>query len=168
MGMKYKTGYTLIILLGFLTSAMAQQTGEKENVVAVVKTLFKAMEKGDSALLHTAFRDDVTLVTVFRDKSKNPVLQHDGSVNDFLKAVGTPHPDVWYEEIWNVNVQIDGDLAQVWCDYAFYLGNKFSHCGVDAFHLHKGKDGWKIFHLADTRRKEGCEVPEDIKKKHQP
>jgi hypothetical protein len=110
--------------------------------------------------------DDATLVTVFRDKARNPVFEREPSIVEFLKAVGTPHPDIWYEEIWNIKVEIDGDLAQLWCDYAFYAGNRFSHCGVDAFHLHKGKDGWKIFHLADTRRREGCEVPEDIRKKH--
>jgi hypothetical protein len=63
-------------------------------------------------------------------------------------------------------VQIDGDFAQVWCDYAFYTDNTFSHCGIDAFQLHKGKDGWKIFHLADTRRKDNCVIPQDIQNKH--
>jgi hypothetical protein len=160
--------YPIIILFSLLAERInAQDTGEEAAVTSVVKTLFTAMEKGDSALVHSTFLDDATLVTVFRDKNKNPVFQRDGSIVEFLKAVGTPHPDVWYEEIWNIKVQIDGDLAQLWCDYAFYAGNRFSHCGVDAFHLHKGKNGWKIFHLADTRRREGCQVPEDIKKKHQ-
>ena len=27
-------------------------------------------------------------------------------------------------------------------------------------------DGWKIFHLADTRRREGCKVPQEIQDKH--
>jgi hypothetical protein len=65
-----------------------------------------------------------------------------------------------------MKIQIDGDFAQAWCDYAFYVGHRFNHCGIDAFHLIREKDGWKIFHLADTRRKEGCHVPEEIQKKH--
>ena len=28
------------------------------------------------------------------------------------------------------------------------------------------KEGWKIFHLADTRRKENCSIPADIQAKH--
>jgi hypothetical protein len=83
-----------------------------------------------------------------------------------LDAVGKPHTEVWYEEIWNVKVQVDGEMAQAWCDYAFYIDKTFSHCGVDAFHLFKGKDGWKIFHLADTRRKTGCTIPKEIQDKH--
>jgi hypothetical protein len=70
------------------------------------------------------------------------------------------------EEIWNLKIQMDGDFAQAWCEYAFYYQNKFSHCGVDAFHLIKTTEGWKIFHLADTRRKENCIIPEEIKSKH--
>jgi len=51
----------------------------------------------------------------------------------------------------------------VWASYAFYLGKKFNHCGVDAFHLVKSEDGeWKIFHLADTGQKEGCNIPKKI------
>ena len=47
-------------------------------------------------------------------------------------------------------------LASVWVPYEFYLGDKFSHCGVDAFHLARFEDGWKIIGLADTQRREGC------------
>ena len=55
---------------------------------------------------------------------------------------------------------VDGGIAQVWTDYAFYVGAEFSHCGVDAFHLAKDAFGsWKIMHLMDTRRKEGCIEP---------
>jgi hypothetical protein len=64
-----------------------------------------------------------------------------------------------------VDIKIDGDFAQAWCDYAFYVGKNFSHCGVDAFQLHKTKEGWKIFHLADTRRRSGCVVPKEIEDK---
>jgi hypothetical protein len=46
-------------------------------------------------------------------------------------------------------------------NYAFFAGDTFSHCGVNAFQLFKGADGWKIFHIADTRRREGCEMPEE-------
>jgi hypothetical protein len=47
----------------------------------------------------------------------------------------------------------------VWAKYAFFLGDRFSHCGIDAFQLHQTADGWKIFQLTDTQRSEGCEMP---------
>ena len=68
--------------------------------------------------------------------------------------------EVWDERIWDAEVRVDGNLATAWMKYAFYAGDEFSHCGVDAFQLFKGVDGWKVFHVADTRRREGCETPE--------
>ena len=132
----------------------------------VIARLFQGMQKGDSTLVHSVFAHQVTMATVLRDKNNTPVLQRESSIDGFLKAVGTPHTEVWNEEIWDLKIQIDGDFAQAWCDYAFYITNTFSHCGVDAFQLHKTKAGWKIFHLADTRRKSGCAIPAQIEQKH--
>jgi hypothetical protein len=54
-------------------------------------------------------------------------------------------------------VKIDSDLAMVWAPYKFYVGEKFSHCGVDCFQLVKLNGQWKIQYLIDTRRRQGCE-----------
>jgi hypothetical protein len=132
----------------------------------VINRLFEGMQKGDSAIVHNTFATHVTLATIYRSNENESTIKHEDSIKDFLIAVGTPHKDTWYEEIWEVKVEVDGDLAQAWCEYAFFVNDTFSHCGVDAFHLHREKDGWKIFHLTDTRRKGDCHVPESIKVKH--
>jgi len=139
---------------------------ENEAIVKVVRRLFEGMEKGDSAIVSSTFAGDVTLATMRRNKENKGQIAHENSIDGFLKAVGTPHPDAWHEEIWNIKVQQDDNFAQVWCDYAFYVGKRFSHCGVDAFHLYKGDDGWKIFHLADTRRSTPCTIPEEIQNRY--
>ena len=139
---------------------------ENEAIVKVVRRLFEGMKKGDSAMVSSTFASDVTLATMRRNKENKGQIAHENSIDGFLKAVGTPHPDAWHEEIWNIKVQQDDNFAQVWCDYAFYVGKRFSHCGVDAFHLYKGDDGWKIFHLADTRRSTPCTIPEEIQNRY--
>jgi|SRR5688572_29238239 len=161
-----KTLYLIILLLLSGTTLKAQSADEAA-VTEVINRLFTAMNKADSAMLRSAFAKEVTMATAARNKEGNPVLRRENSIHDFVKQVGSQKPGILSEEIWGLKVQIDGDFAQAWCDYAFYYDNKFSHCGVDAFHFFKTKDGWKIFHLADTRKKEGCNVPDDIKKKHQ-
>lgn len=158
----------LAILFAACSFFAVAQPSPDPAITATIQQLFKGMENGDSAQVHATFARDITMATVRRDKAGNPLLQREASPQGFLKAVGTPHPQTWYEEIWDVKVQQDGDFAQVWCDYAFYIGNTFSHCGVDAFQLHKQKDGWKIFHLADTRRTENCTIPKSIQQKHHP
>jgi hypothetical protein len=160
----------LLSIAGLILSGVnlqAQTSGEENAVKEVIVRLFKGMELGDSAMVHSAFHDKaVTMATVLRDKTNTPIIRRESSIQAFLDAVGKPHTEIWYEEIWNVKVQVDGELAQAWCDYAFYVDKNFSHCGVDAFQLFKGKDGWKIFHLADTRRKSGCTIPREIQDKH--
>ena len=161
-----KKHFIFPLLLAVVFSLPAQAQSEQDEVREVINRLFNGMEMGDSAKVRSAFASQITMSTITRDKNNVPVIRHESSMAGFLKAIGTPHPEVLYEEIWDVKIQIDGNFAQASCDYAFYVGNKFSHCGVDAFHLFKGKDGWKIFHLADTRRKDNCVIPADIQAKH--
>lgn len=157
---------SFLILVSIGGSGQVGVPAEEKAVKEVIEKVFVSMAKGDSAALHSIFSSGATMVSVYRDKNNEPVLKRDPSIDPFLKAIGTPHPEPYHEEVWNLKISIDGDLAQAWCDYALYVGNKFSHCGVDAFHLHKDKYGWKIFHLADTRRKTGCEIPQEIQDKH--
>jgi len=157
-----KKGIVFIGLMVISGLTLAQQEKEKAAVVKTIDQLFTGMKLGDSAMVHASFTKVVSMVTVSAKDGK-PVIRHESSLDGFLKAVGTPHPEVWNEVIWDTQVQIDGNMAQAWSPYAFYVGKKFSHCGVDAFQLFKDVDGtWRIYHLSDTRQKEGCKIPEKI------
>lgn len=156
----------LATILLLVSSAAWSQTDDKQAINTVIKTLFDGMYEGDSSKVHSVFDESATMATVSRNKLGEPVLRRESSMSGMLKAIGTPRKEKMTEEFWNVNIQVDDDFAQAWCDYAFYIDHTFSHCGVDAFQFHKTKNGWKIFHLADTRRKEGCNIPEEIKAKH--
>ena len=156
---------SFLLLIGVMFSVQAQST-EHANVTEVVNRLFKAMYTNDTTLFKTAFVEKVTMARVLRNKEGKQILQQSEGISGFVKNIAKPNPKgALTEEMWNISVEIDGDLAQLWCDYAFYIGNTFSHCGVDAFQLHKTADGWKIFHLADTFMKE-CTIPQNIQDKH--
>jgi len=149
-------GLALVPLLVF------SQENEKEEILKVVNQVFEAMRTSDSTLLKDAFTESPTTYTVFKNKEGVTQLRS-GDFQSFISAVGKPKEDVWNEPIWNEKIEIDGPLASVWVDYAFYVNNDFSHCGVDAFHLVKMEGKWKIFHLVDTRRRADCDVPEEVK-----
>lgn len=157
-----------LFLLFFNTAFFVQaQTTEEANVTEVINSLFKAMYTNDTTLFKSVFSNEVTLATVVMSRDGKSSLKREQGIAGFLKAIANPNPGgALTEEIWNLNVQLDGDFAQVWCDYAFYVGHAFSHCGVDAFQLHKSPNGWKIFHLADTRKRVGCTIPQNIQDKH--
>ena len=133
--------------------------------MAVVQSIFTGMATNDGAMVREAFTEDASMYTVFlNDEGK--VQKREGSVEKFVEAVSKDKEQPYSEPIWNEKVEIDGPLASVWVDYAFYLGNSFHHCGVDAFHLMETAAGWKVFHIVDTRRTEDCEVPNKIKTKY--
>lgn len=148
-----------------IPGAKAQSPAE-EDVRQIVLSVFEGMRTGDSTMVSAAFSKEAHLYTVVRNKEGETVL-HEGSLQKFLNAIGSPRDQVWNELVWDMEIRIDEGFAQVWTPYAFYLDNQFSHCGVDAFHLVETSAGWKIFQITDTRKKQGCKVPEAIKKKYQ-
>ncbi len=137
----------------------ANKQAERDvKIYATISMLFDGMRTGDSTKVHQAFAPDPILQTVLVNKDKETKL-HSEKLQGFLDAVGTPHDEVWNEKIITQNIQVDGNLAHVWTDYEFYVGEQYSHCGVNSFQLVKLNDEWKIVHLIDTRRKE-CETAE--------
>ena len=81
----------------------------------------------------------------------------DGWLAGVAKSAGPAYD----ERITSAVVKVDGALASVWASYTFYLGDKLSHCGVDAFHLVRMPSGWQIIDLADTRRRDACPTGPD-------
>lgn len=145
-----------IWLVAVVTISPAQTAAERD-VLAVVRRLFDGMRAGDSAVVRSVFDANARLVSVgVRDGQPSTRVT---SADEFVAAVGRPHDAVWDERIWDSEVRVDGSLASVWTKYAFYVGDRFSHCGVDAFHLVRRANGWMIIDLADTRRQEGCWTP---------
>ncbi len=132
------------------------QTSAETEVLATVRQLFDGMRAGDSAMVRSTFDAMAELVSVSQPDSGGAFRVSVAPVDRFLAAIGTPHPDVWDERIWDTEVRVDGGLASVWTKYAFYRGAEFNHCGVDLFELARRPDGWKIIHLADTRRTTNC------------
>ncbi|MEQ9423587.1 MAG: nuclear transport factor 2 family protein [Cyclobacteriaceae bacterium] len=147
---------TLIVALIAMSHVLFAQSDE-DKILGVINQLFEGMRAGDSTMVRDVFHVEASLKTVI-EKGGQPILRN-GSVDRFATAVGTPHDDVWDEPIWDTEIRIDGNLAQVWTKYALFVGDKFSHCGVDTFLLFKSEKGWKIFQLTDTRQYTDCEMP---------
>ncbi|GIV61254.1 MAG: hypothetical protein KatS3mg044_0120 [Rhodothermaceae bacterium] len=151
----------LFILLTFLFSALpAFAQSQAEAVRKVIDQLFDGMRAGDSTLVRAVFDPSARLMTTFIAPDGTPALRQ-SPVDRFVEAVGTPHDEVWDERIWDVEIRVDDLLATAWMSYAFFAGSRFSHCGVNAFVLARRPEGWKIIHLADTRRRgEACTLPD--------
>jgi hypothetical protein len=140
-------------LLGLLAATPAA-ADDKASAIKVVGDFFTAMKARDSAALRALVEPGAALYSA-ADKDGQPQIHRD-SFDEFIAAVAAAQGDAWDERIVNPEVRTDGGLASVWTEYDFYLGSKWSHCGIDAFQLAKGPDGFKVIALSDTRRKVGC------------
>lgn len=155
-----KVKFSLLFFLFFLLAIQikSQNKSQKDsiNVHNVIIALFDGMRKGDSSKVHETFHKKVRMFTSYSSKIGEQKPE-EGKLSHFLNAVGSPHENIWDERISNIRILIDDGLAQVWTDYAFYIADKFSYCGVDSFQLVKDKNKkWKIINLMDTRRVVDC------------
>ena len=149
---------TIFCLLAVISlGGYAQSTSAETEVRAVVDQLFDSMREGDSAKARSLFHSSCQMYSSFPNKEGVPQVRGGNGYEGFVKAIGSPHDKVWDERISNVQISVDDHLANAWMDYQFYLGEKFSHCGVNNFVLANTEDGWKIMYLIDTRRKDNCE-----------
>ena len=150
-----KLRYRLTILMFTLVSSVFAQQSEEEAIKKTINQLFDGMRKSDSTLVRSTFNQGVILQTIGKTKDGNAIVKG-SDLNSFVASIAKPHPEIYDERIVFAKILVDANLASVWTDYKFYIGEKFSHCGVNSFQLVKVGDAWKIVYLIDTRRKDNC------------
>jgi hypothetical protein len=135
--------------------AFAQSESDEVQIKKTITLLFDGMRDADTTMIRKAFAAKNTMQTIIKTKDGKIVVRTE-NINDFIKSVGLPHSEKYDERIVFTKILIDAELASVWTDYKFYIGEKFSHCGVNSFQLVKAEEGWKIIYIIDTRRKDKC------------
>jgi hypothetical protein len=143
-----------VLLTAAVASLDAQAPAAKaadQEVRAVVARMFDAMRARDTAAFRSVMDSGARLIgTSIRNGT--PVVEIT-PIGQFIGIIATAAPGQLLDErIMNTEVKVSDNLASVWTEYKFYVGEQFSHCGVDSFQLVRGADGWKIIALADTRR----------------
>ncbi|RYZ23383.1 MAG: hypothetical protein EOO16_05205 [Chitinophagaceae bacterium] len=144
----------LLLILTFYT-ANAQAQSAEDSVRTTIDRLFEGMRKGDSAAIRAAFAPGAVLQTVVTPKTGGTRIMNE-PVDSFVASIGRPHKEVYDERIRFDGIRIDGPMASAWTPYSFYVDNKFSHCGVNAFNLARFNGEWKIIYIVDTRRRTDC------------
>ena len=144
----------LTVLLTFCAVTCFGQS-EEASVKSTVNRFFEGMRKGDSSFIKTALSPNAIFQTIIAKKDGSTIVETE-EIQKFITAVTQPHRQVYDERITFDAIKIDATLATVWAPYKFYVGESFSHCGVDAFQLVKLNGDWKIQYIIDTRRKDAC------------
>lgn len=141
---------TILVSLMFIFSSATYS--QNEEVKQVVVTFFKGFHAKDSITMKSVCTDKMILQSI-SESSKGTQLKND-SAQDFFRSIATiPNTILFEEKLLDYSIQVDGAMAHVWTPYEFYVNNKLSHKGVNAFTLFKDNGLWKIVYLIDTRRK---------------
>ncbi len=121
----------------------------------LVNSFFKSMYENDTIGLKKCLIQNPSFHTsgVNREGIRNINI---GDYKGFLKTIVAHKKGELDERISNVRINNLGDVATVSMDYSFYYKGKFSHCGINVFHLLKDNNGWKITGIDDTNQKTEC------------
>lgn len=127
------------------------QSADADAAYAVVTRLFDAMRARDTAVMRGSFAAGAALQSV------TPAGVQRAAIDDWIGSVARAAEGLLLDErLGAPTVLEDGGLATVWVPYWFFAGERFSHCGVDAFVLAREGGTWKILSVADTRQRDGC------------
>jgi hypothetical protein len=140
-----------LLVLAAVAPRAAAQSGDHEAVRATITGLFDAMRARDTSAMRATFDSSAVL------RSIGPRGVRSDAVDAWISSIATaPAGLVLDERLGEQRIQLDGPLATVWVRYQFFAGDRFSHCGVNAFILAKRGEAWKILAVVDTRQREGC------------
>lgn len=144
----------LIWTLAVYVSAGAQTAPGRDaghEAIAVANKLFEAMRAKNADAIRALFVPEGQLVAIDKPRtgeglSKTRVFTADA----FAKMIAEAKAPEFIEKMPQPKAEIFGDMALVYGRYTFHVGDKFSHCGTNSFHLVRTLDGWKIANAAST------------------
>ncbi|NCT94766.1 MAG: hypothetical protein GXC72_10105 [Chitinophagaceae bacterium] len=145
-----------VACLLLLSVSLVKAQTATDSIKAVINQMFAGMKNADSAMVVGSFTENGILQTIARDKEGQTIVRTE-QLAEFGHSMARLAKGAADERIVFEAIHVDGALASVWTPYKFYFNGNFSHCGVNSFQLVRGKEGWKIQYIIDTRRKQPCE-----------
>lgn len=145
----------LVFLFALCLGAQAQTAhrtrAAEQEAINVANKLFEAMRAKNAEAIKALFMPEGQLVAIDKPRtgeglSKTRVFTADS----FSKLIAEAKAPEFIERMAQPKVKIFGDMALVYGRYTFHVGDKFSHCGTNSFHLVRTADGWKIANGAST------------------
>jgi hypothetical protein len=148
-----------VVLAAMLATTATAQTPDETAVLAAVNRMFEGMRTADTAMVRAVFAEGARFAMV--SSRTTPAAVTYQTIDGWVRGIGTS-AGKWDEQIYNVQVRVDGHIAHVWSPYTFYLEKAVRHCGINSIELLRDASGWKVTQISDTRRTEGC--PDPLKK----
>ncbi len=133
-----------LALFAEFTSAQAIDADAKA-AIAVADSVLAALSHGDHVTLARLVLDSSVVGGAgLRDGVERLSLRTWGL---YINRAGS---GTFTERGFDATARVQDRVAQVWMPYDLYVGDKWSHCGVDAFTLMKSEGRWRVAALAYT------------------
>lgn len=146
----------LPLLVAALSFNINAQSSEEAEVKSTIVNFFDAFHKQDSTAMRSMVTSDITLQSIFTNREGKTILNK-SEFDAFVTSIASiPKERAFQEKLIDFSIQVDGEMANAWTPYEFWIDKKFSHCGVNSFQLMKVDNEWKIIYLVDTRRRDNC------------
>lgn len=137
----------LILTLAFQAQSARAQAIDADGkaAIAVADSVLAALTRGDSETLKRLTLDSAVVGGVgMRDGVERLSLRTWGL---YINRTG---PSTFTERGFDPTTRVQDHMAQVWMPYDLYIGDKWSHCGVDAFTLMRSEGHWRVAALIYT------------------
>ncbi len=151
----------LTVILTVLASAALAQNVKSDDMKAaseIPDKLFAAMKAKNFEAIRGLFLENGQLTALDKPRSGEGFsTTRNFSAEAFAKMISESKAGEFIEKMPAKEVRIYGDAAVVTGRYTFHVGEKFSHCGANAFHLLRTAAGWKIANATTTIEAAGCD-----------
>ena len=124
----------------------AQTSGTDERAaIAVADSVLMALTSGDNAALTRHTLDSAIVGGI---GMRNGVERM--SLSSWRPYTSRTGPSTFTERGFDATARVQDRVAQVWVPYDLYIGDKWSHCGVDTFTMMKVDGRWRVASLIYT------------------
>jgi hypothetical protein len=153
----------LFAIVSISASTLLARTGdEKQAVMAVIERLFYEMGSANPEGIEALGTPENQLVAI--QKLPNGTSRISTITNQQFAKMFSDKSRKLQEEMFDPQIEVNGDYAMVYGRYIFWVDGKISHCGVNQFNLVKIGDEWKIANGASTMEPAGCTEKEKAMK----
>lgn len=150
-----------VLAFTFLTAAQPARAeapaDSRRQIERVIEQFRTAVTKKDrDGFMKLFLREDITWSSAYDDASLDTIMARrkdktlprpkktfSGSPREFIESIAkssTPEEETFD----NVRIDTDGNVAQVWFDYSFKVGNYRNNWGKESWQMLRTEEGWKI------------------------
>jgi ketosteroid isomerase-like protein len=136
------------LALAFAVPAAADDSGERDAVIAGAEAFFAALRSEDKTALAAVMLPEGVIFVHNRMDPDNPrvdavpVARH---LERWAKSTRKTDEKMAYRQ-----VLVDGDMAQVWGPYVFAADGTVTHCGINSLSMVRTEGGWKVGNTSFT------------------